>query len=286
MRVSTLTKGGLAAVVCAGLGVAAPLQARATHQAGLALDPAPLMLNDAPALTLKPARDCRRWQSAAQRLGETYGGYRLRAIVDRFGCGFGTAGPARDQAWNWPWHGEGAILVRPPVLHARYGAWEIRCEAVAARTRCAMISDAAVIPHAQLAAPSPAFITTHFVIDTIADRESMIWRVHTPRPAGALKTRTAAAGTGLVSFSLGGPAVSHPFTTCRGDACLMEAPIAASAAATTRLWDGHVIDIDIPAADNGRAEGPLQARISAAGFRAAFRELIKLRHAETRDRAN
>jgi invasion protein IalB len=280
----TLVRGGFAAllVICASV-MAPPVHAgRGTERA---LVSEPVIANLAPPLTLKTARECNRWQSAAARLGETYGGYRLRAIVDRYGCGYTEGNRAVQRVWNWPWHGEGLAPAVPPILHARFGAWDIRCEPIAGRNRCAMTSEAAVVA----VAGSPAagrIVSTHFVIDTVADRESMIWRILMPPARGLLKTRTAAAGNGFVSFSLGGPAVSQPFTTCRDNACLMEAPVTASANAATRLWDGHAIDIDIPAAEGASTNGPDHARISAAGFRAAFRELNRLRRAENRQSAN
>ena len=284
----TRSRGCLAAAlsVSASVCCALPALARGVTAGEQDAQSEPVIRNHAPALTLKNARDCRRWQSAADRLGETYGGYRLRTIVERYGCAFNDASRPSHLVWNWPWHGEGLAPALPPVLHARFGAWEIRCEPIAARNRCAMISESHVVPTAGSAATRPGVVTTHFVIDTIADRESMIWRIHMPMPSGAPKTRTAAAGAGLVSFSLGGPAVSQPFTTCRDNACLMEAPMTASASAATRLWDGHAIDIDIPAPEGQAASGPNHARISAAGFRAAFRELNKLRRAENRAGAN
>ena len=285
----TLGRGGRAAVMGVSASGCWVLPALANARAVTSEHDAqvePLIGNHAPALTLKTARDCRRWQSAADRLGETYGGYRLRTIVDRYGCAFNESSRPRQRVWNWPWHGQGEEPTLPPVLHARFGAWEIRCEPVATRNRCALISSSHVVPAAGPAAIRPSVVTTHFVIDTIADRESMIWRIHMPLDRGALQTRTAAADAGLVSFSLGGPAVSQPFTTCRDSACVMEAPMTASANAATRLWDGHAIDIDIPSANGLTASGPNHARISAAGFRAAFRELNRLRRAENRAGAN
>jgi invasion protein IalB len=232
-------------------------------------------------LPVTNSRDCRRWQNAAERLGETYGGYRLRAIVEHYGCAsLATEPDGQRTAWDWPWVHPQAGASLPPQLHARFGHWQIRCDTVASRRRCALSSEVPLELVQGNARRSVGLIITHFVIDNVSGRETMLWRVHTMGVATLAEHATRGA---LVSYSLGGPAFSHPFANCYASGCLMEAPLATGAAAATRLWEGGQISLSLPALlAKVRGAGGYIASIDATGFRDAFRELVKLRRTESR----
>jgi invasion protein IalB len=275
---STAIGGSVLLSVALGHAGAGPLHALGASERGSAAAVPPSISLRAPT-PLKSARDCRRWQRAAATMGETYGGYRLRLLADQYGCALTAESTPLAPAWSWPWRAQASAAAMPPRLHARFGAWEIRCELLAARNRCALIAEVPLAPAPGATGLSVGPATTHFVIDTVAGRESVIWRIQSPFAplrSAALRSHHGAFKDQHVMFSLGGPATTQPFTRCDPDVCLMEAPLNASSAAATRLWDGHTIEADLP----GPA-GMSHGSIAATGFRAAFRELVKLRRAET-----
>ena len=213
--------------------------------------------------------DCRRWSYLADRMGETFAGHRLRTVLLARNCAFSQdAAPAADAVWGWPWR-QGALSSArlPPIVHGRYAGWIIRCGHAGQRRRCALIGSVPLEPRGAVTA------TTHFVIDTIDGRESMIWRVMVRRGSALIPPARE------IELGLDEDHHTIPFAVCGFAGCLGEADPKLSADVATWLWDGKSAEIALPAFG---ADGPnsQSGTISARGFRQAFTELVRLRRAE------
>jgi hypothetical protein len=124
-------------------------------------------------------------------------------------------------------------------------------------------------------------VVTHFVIDTVAGRESLLWRVFVPGAGARVSDRrregasTVAHGR-RVRYRLEGRQLGASFTTCVEMGCVLETgPLRAGDVASV-LWDGRAIPLEVEMA-GGRVA---TVHISAEGFRAALRELMRLRRIE------
>ncbi len=242
------------------------------------------------------ARQCRRWRALAAQLGETYAGHRLRSTVLERLCADQEDTSA--DVWAWPWSDleRGATL--PPRFHRTFGAWDIRCDTASGRRRCALIHRAPVPPDELLVDGDPQ-IMVHFVIDMVAGRETVLWRMFVPTPLapGAAATpppvmpallpgEPQGAGQsptprGEVRYRIGASDHAERFPACVAAGCFMEAHVTRSGAVVSRLWDGRPIELTV-----ARAGGePLMLRLPARGFRAAFSELMRLRRDEMRGSA-
>lgn len=226
--------------------------------------------------------DCRRWRAVAANLGETYAGHLLRQTVVRRQCK--SLEPDRgDEIWDWPWTSLNEGRVLPPRLHAAHGDWEIRCGDVGGRRRCALLNRS-LVPHEGKPGPGDRAIVTHFVIDMIAGREILLWRLFVPAAptmASAASmasgpTRDAAGTRGEVHYRLGGPEYTETFPACTAAGCLMEARLRHAGDVATRLWEGKTIEVRIAPA-SGEA---LVLTLPAAGFRPGFKDLVRLRREE------
>lgn len=228
----------------------------------------------------KIVRSCRRWRILAAQLGETYAGHRLRETVLERQCGFHEDTAART-AWSWPWSSLEGSDPLPPRLHRMYRAWEIRCTPAGERRRCAALT--------RIDQPDgQSEIVAHIVIDVVAGRESVLWRLFVPnhgeRAQPAVARGTVPGTTdrrlalGEVRYRLGASEVVDGFPACGAHGCLMEADLRRGAAVVSRLWDGRALDLDVRLA----GAAPIQVTIPADGFRAAFGELLRLRREDIR----
>lgn len=226
----------------------------------------------------KQPDQCAKWQAMSAQLGETFAGHMVRDRVLHRVCG--NAGRSLETtAWNWPWDSLGRANQLPPHLQGQYGAWQIRCGAVGAKNRCALISrvDGSLDP-SQFRRAAPAY--AHFVIDMVRGQESVLWRLLVPQAREAARVATsdapAVASIGAtVRYRLGSTDREERFVTCGAAGCLMEAaPSSASRVAQT-LWDGFSLDVAIGGAD---VSPPVQLR--PEGFRNALSALIRLRQKE------
>jgi invasion protein IalB len=236
------------------------------------------------------ARQCRRWRALASQLGETYAGHRLRSTVLERLCT--QDDETADAPWGWPWSDMETGATLPPTAHRSFGVWDIRCDATGARKRCALIHRSPVPPDGTLDPGDPE-IVVHFVIDMVAGRETVLWRMFVPAsrtqadftaavtPAALPSATPAARGQGEVRYRLGGSDQVERFPACTSAGCFMEAHVARSGAVVSRLWDGRPMEITVarPSGD------PLTLRLPARGFRAAFSELVRLRRDEMRGSA-
>lgn len=234
---------------------------------------------------------CRKWRRMADRLGETYAGHALRTSVLREVCGM--LEPERtDEAWDFPWGGLARGRVMPPRHLSTVGAWELRCGSAGRRRRCAAV--------ALLGGPARAVEgeavrpVAHFVIDMVGGREALLWRLFVPADRGTAVTElgqrdqatssdassTPAARRGHVRYRLGEREHVESFPACAASGCLMEANVVRGGAVATRLVDGLPVDLVIEQATGRR----LELQLPAAGFRAAFNELLRLRREERRAR--
>ncbi len=250
--------------------------------------PAGLGIGDGSISGLHVARsDCRRWRAAAATLGESYAGHLLRETVVQRQCRSLDADRG-DEAWEWPWASlqEGRVL--PPRLHTAQGEWEIRCGSAGGRRRCALLNRSPV-PPADTLEPGQDAIITHFVIDMIAGRETVLWRLFVP--AAPFVTTAAAApidvgttfggvgqGKGEVRYRLEDAERAEFFPACTPAGCLMEAGPRHAGDVATRLWEGRSIDVRI-SLTTGLA---VALTLPAVGFRAGLKELVRLRRDETR----
>lgn len=221
---------------------------------------------------------CQTWRRVAGRLGETYAGYKVRQDVVKKLCGL--AGHARARTWGWPWSGLANGQLLPPRSHRHSGQWQIRCGRGAWRRRCAALQ---IAPAAPGRSPSPGApeVVTHFVIDTVAGRESLLWRVFIPADAGrapvrAERDRGRLAKPRQVRYWLGGRIVSLAFTTCAKAGCVVESGPQRSGDVASALSDGRAIELE------ARMPGGhvVMVDIPAEGFRGALHELMRLRRIE------
>jgi hypothetical protein len=245
-------------------------------------------IGDGSASGLHVARsDCHRWRAAAATLGETYAGHLLRETVVQRQCRSLEADRG-DEAWDWPWASlqEGRTL--PPRLHAAQGEWEIRCGNAGGRRRCALLNRSPVPPDETLE-PGDDAIITHFVIDMIAGRETLLWRLFVPTApfitaaaAGLIDAGATHKGIGQrkgeVRYRLEDAERTELFPACTAAGCLMESGPRTAGDVATRLWEGRSIDVRI-----SLTTAPAVAlTLPSAGFRAGLKELVRLRREEMR----
>lgn len=236
------------------------------------------------------ARQCQRWRSLAVQLSETYAGHRLRHTVLQRMCGV-SADELAEEIWAWPWTSlDDATDLLPPAVHRVSGVWEIRCDEVADRRRCALLHRMPPPADPSLEGAGGAMIV-HFVVDMVAGRESVLWRVFVPgMTAGprkpefasvALKASELTGARGHVRYRLGAKDFSEGFPACGVSGCMMEAQIQRAGVVASRLWEGKPVEIELQI-----GAGPPHALvIPARGFKAAFGELLRLRREEARNAA-
>jgi len=246
-----------------------------------------------PFATARPrerGEQCVKWRRLADRLGETYAGYRIRTSVLREMCGM-LLGDTVDDAWSWPWSGLARGSARPPRHVKTYGAWELRCGRAGKRRRCTLV--AALLGEGTRAdGEGAAGPVAHFVIDTIAGRELVLFRLLVPGETGVAVSEAARHGAptssdaaptrtaGSVSYRIGGREHTERFSMCSRAGCVMEAGIGRGGGVVTRLWDGNRLTLVIEPPARRRIELTLPAN----GFRKAFVELVRLRREERRGR--
>ena len=231
---------------------------------------------------VRPPSQCRKWQSMAQHLGETYAGHTLRNTVLKRVCG--APGDARiDDAWDWPWSGLANGRLTPPRKHLEIGAWEIRCGTAGHRRRCAMLHEGPldIGTPTTMAGPRPAAIVTHFVIDMVAGRESVLWRMFVPTDAAAAPEAIAAGARDqkrAIRYNFGKGEHVERFAACAPNGCMMEANLLRGGVVATRLWDGEDVQLSVTLA-SGRV---IDVVVPALGFRAGLAELVRQRREELR----
>ena len=230
---------------------------------------------------------CQRWKALAARLGETYAGHRLREAVLQRICGLSDE-QTSEAAWNWPWTSLDRGDIEPPRLHRTFGAWDIKCGPLDERRRCAVLTRLPVAPAAGEA--DAREILVHFVIDMVAGRESVLWRVFVPHDSGArepvLPELVSRDGTpaqprdalGAVSYRLVSTVHTEAFPACGARGCLMEGHLRRASEVVSRLWEGRPLDLDVRVGSST----PFAVTLPAGGFRAAFKELVRLRREEVR----
>ena len=260
----------------------------------------------------RPPSQCRKWQSMAIQLGETFAGHTLRHTVLKRVCG-NFADSVIDDAWDWPWAGFAQGGLAPPRLLRTIGAWDIRCGTAGNRRRCAMLHTSALPVDfddaraaagssqglaqgsAQISGKSPQ-IVTHFVIDMVAGRESLLWRIFIPAAGttsivvdGAGDTVAIASAQSAVvprardlnrgiRYRLGPHEYIERFSTCAANGCMMEANLLHAGEVATELWDGHQVDLHVMLS----AGSTVDVSLPSKGFRSALAELVRLRREESR----
>ena len=245
------------------------------------------VVDEAPTSGPRRADRCKRWRAVADTLGETFAGYTLRRTIVRRNCEM--FGPDDATArWDWPWNGLERGRMMPPRSHRVYGDWAIRCGMGLNRRRCALMHDTP--PGEAVAASSPR-ISTHFVIDRVAGREVLLWRLFVPS-AGAINPallgleeagsedalQPASLGATEMRFKLGPALPWEKFPVCAAGGCLMEISAERAGKAATHLADGLPLGLELRRAG---AEA-LPINLPALGFARALTELIRLRRAERR----
>lgn len=219
-------------------------------------------------------RDCRRWQAAAASLGETYAGHRLRQTLRTRQC-LSLETERGEAAWEWPWSALHGGRVLPATVHAAQGEWEIRCSHVAGRRRCALLN-VSPTPGANLVGH---VVVTHFVIDRVAGREALLWRLFAPSEIQVTVGRSpesAGRSHGEVRYRLEDVERAEVFPACSPAGCLMEATSRHAGDVATRLWEGRSIDVSISMMPGGG----ISLTLPATGFRAGLKELVRLRRDE------
>jgi invasion protein IalB len=225
---------------------------------------------------------CRRWRDAALGLGETFAGHSLRAALVSRHCALLDATESRHASvWSWPWSTLEVGHGLPPRLHRSFGQWQIRCGDGAERQRCALIHQVAVAPGGPPDDPPADVVTTHFVIDHVAGREILLWRLFVPRRTSGLLVSAAASAVtqdgGLTArLRIGLRRHSLRSTVCRAGGCMIEIGGTRAGKIATGLAAGHSLRLDL---FTGKA-GAIEAEIGAEGFAQGLVELIRQRRAE------
>ena len=257
--------------ICAALALAALLLAAGAVPAERAIAP-PMRLGAELPLAAEPVLpdrrtvvSCRTLRRTAERLGETWAGARFRRNILSRTCGL-SGSESAERHWQWPWTGKGLDGALPEREHARHGPWSIHCETTARRERCALSQAGTLLPAAASPAEHAVRFVTHFVIDSIAGQERVLWRIFVADPKSAT-ARLEVEGATLLA--------RERFDTCGRKGCLLEADMTAGATAIDRLWSGHAVRLTLP------AEGTvLTGEIAAAGLRKGLSELTSLRRRE------
>lgn len=310
--------------MCAAMVAAMPMTkaTRAgTGSSGAATPPAGSQLDglgsDRPLRRLAPGSaqapltrriDCARWQSLTLQLGETLAGRRMRQTVTGEACR--QQGDAGAHVWDWPWAGGELTASLPPQLISEAGGWQVRCDASGRRRRCALVhqsvgdTDKSDVAAGQTgavvgegASDRSRHISTHFIIDTIAGRESVLWRVFVPAVRSeTLAARALEAGTPQGTARGGATSAGEPRPHlrilgerpdksadrpgyCSSAGCLIEAAPQRSAEIANRLAEGTAIEVRI---DGASLPPSLVIAIPSHGFRAGFKELLRQRRDEER----
>ncbi|HRD74500.1 MAG TPA: hypothetical protein PK264_00965 [Hyphomicrobiaceae bacterium] len=232
-------------------------------------------------------RNCHKVRHLASRLGETFAGHRMRTTVVEQTCALELVEGHVDEVWAWPWR-SASLDELPPNPAGRFGAWEVRCGPLGRRQRCALLHVAG--PAVDVAGAEPR-ISTHFIMDAVAGRESVVWRVivgaRGATPAAAPKrdlgdepgARPAtSAGDIGITFALGSGLVRVAYAMCRSGTCVMEAGPRHASEIASRLADGRPVEIRL-AGDQDEGQAIV---VPPAGFRAGFNALAKLRREELR----
>ena len=246
-----------------------------------------------------PPSQCRKWQSMALLLGETYAGYTLRhGVLDRL-CG--DLGDKRlEDSWDWPWSGFASGRMAPPRMVRSIEAWDIRCGKAGARQRCTMLHSEPV-PASDIPPSNNHAVSSHFVIDMVAGRESVLWRVFVPAElldiaaskqttAGSLvpASDTAAAPTsarafkGGIRYQIGTVEHVERFSKCAAAGCIMEANLLHAGEVATSLWDGNDVPLTIVQPPGQTSSRDAAIILPAHGFRAGLAELVRRRRDELR----
>jgi invasion protein IalB len=222
-----------------------------------------------PSAPAKRRSTCARLKTLVGKLGETYAGHRLRETWPVRLCAM-TETTFDDGIWAWPWGRSGHTLPPndthlaadrlPPMLLRSYGAWDVRCGRVGLRQRCALVR---TIQLPMTEDRDAAEITVHFVLDAVAGREIVLWRV---------RVEGARHESAPIHVRLHNKTIREPFDHCTAGGCIMEADIATSTDVATRLWDGDIVDLLL-----GANADAATIRLPTAGFREAFHELVRLR---------
>lgn len=238
---------------------------------------------------LKPGQ-CAKWRAMAHQLGETFAGHALRESVLKRVC-VGLTSERYDDVWDWPWSRFAAGHLLPPRTHRWTDAWQIRCGLAPKRHRCALLHLAA-LPDRDPNEVS-AFVIAHVVIDMVAGRETVLWRVFVPQPeqdgrgarldakSDVLGPTTAvipARDRPALKYQAGGQEFADKYVACAPMGCIAEATLRHAALVVSGLIDGLPIDLRV----EGHAGVERSVRVPSRGFRAGFAELIRLRREELR----
>ena len=138
-----------------------------------------------------------------------------------------------------------------------------------------------------------AFVIAHVVIDMVAGRETVLWRVFVPQPEHVardehLDVKSDVAVPALhvlparerpaLRYQAGEQEFTDRFVACTPMGCMMEANIRHGGLVVSGLVDGLPLDLKVP--DHAGVERTV--RVPSRGFRAGFAELIRLRREELR----
>ena len=225
--------------------------------------------------------NCQRWRRIVHKLGETFAAHAIRTAVLARECALAAEqhGGADNDTWEWPWNKDHALSDLPPLKRSVFGAWELRCQHLIVRERCAMVQQA-WIAGARRSRLGPHLVTTHFVIDNIAGRETVLWRIFVRRAEAnwfAMPAADAAeTGARKLDAALGGALIAFKISHCTADGCMSEAPLQIGARAISRLGEGRPVGL----LARPTLQEKIRAVISARGFREAFGELQRLRRLE------
>jgi hypothetical protein len=153
-----------------------------------------------------------------------------------------------------------------------------------------------VVPGEPPHEPPVDVITTHFVIDHVAGREILLWRLFVPRRTsgqlvsahggaagrtseltGAAASSAAMPANGLTArLRIGPRRQSLRFTVCKAGGCMIEVGGAGAGKIATGLAAGHQLPLEL---FTGKP-GTMRIEIGAEGFAEGLAELIRQRRLE------
>lgn len=290
-------------VVCAAIAVlTSPTNASSgvhVHNSSAAAPPT-LLENPMPPLRASQASRCTRARAIADKLGETFAGHRVRETLVARSCAFALhEGSAPNALWDWPWrlvsdaHEPHQLTTSdverllPPFTMGDAGQWQIRCGRTELRQRCALLriepvalrltantiannsdSESPFAPPLSAPAIVAPPVIAHAVIDTVAGRTTVLFRIFLPRFAKPPRS---------VSVSIGQDAITLPINRCGALGCILEADTNSGAAIVRHLWEGQPLALSV---DVGH--GHAEASIPALGFRDGIQGLVGLERVEAR----
>ncbi len=276
-RITTAAVATICAIAVGLLWAVAPGPALARDALGISSGPESLIEQPLPPPRATHTTPCARARALAERLGETFAGYRIRETLVARTCAFALQDRATTTLWDWPWRllAHDAAVVQnnpddiklvPPLAMREAGLWQIRCDQTEHRRRCALIRSEPVLPlttdRSTPRTPTLPPVIAHAVLDRVAGRTTVLFRIFIPRQFGEQTSIVVEHGQGPAAL---------PVNRCRPIGCFVEADISQGSEIVRHLWEGQPVSVGLKLGTDR-----FKAILPALGFRDGVRGLVAL----------